>query len=107
MKYVWRYWTKSEFEEKQNADGKIKYTFQIGKFVGGQHAFGRTVKFDIEEEGDFNFWASSVLDDKGSYETGEGRIMVSFFCAYKGKDGKRHKGKIGAMQINTSFEAPH
>jgi hypothetical protein len=106
LKYVWRYWSKSEFEEKQNANGKIKYTCQIAKFIGGQHAFGAKVKYDIEEEGDFNFRASSVIGDNGSYGTGKGRIMVYFFCSYKGKDGKRHKGRIGAMQINATFEAP-
>jgi len=106
LQYVWRYWTKSEFEEKQNAAGKIKYTYQISKFVGGQHSFGSKIKFDIEEKGEFNFWASSAIGDNGGYGTGEGRYMVYIFCAYKGKDGKKHKGRIGAMQINATFEAP-
>lgn len=106
LQYVWRYWSKSEFEEQQNAAGKIKYTVQIARFVGGQHSYGAKVKYDLEEKDDFNLWASSSMGDSGGYGTGEGWYMVSFFCSYKGKDGKRHKGRIGALKINATFEAP-
>ena len=105
LKYEWQYWSKSEFETKQNAAGKIKYTFNIGKFAG-RHSFGAKLKLDIKEKGDFNFWVSSILDDKGSYGTGKGRIFVNFYCVYKGKDGKKHKGKIGSLLIHTNFKAP-
>lgn len=106
LQYVWRYWSKSEFEEKQNAAGKIKYKVQIARFVGGKHSYGAKVKYDLKEKGDFNLWASSSMGDSGGYGTGAGWYMVSFFCSYRGKDGKRHRGRIGAMKINASFEAP-
>lgn len=106
MRYEWRYWSKSEFEQKQNAVGKIKYTIKFGKFCGGLHKYGGRGKYKVEEGGDLNFRASSYIDDKGNYGTGEGRLMVSIYCSYKGTDGKKHKGQIGGIRINVNFKAP-
>ena len=106
LKYEWRNWSKSEFEAKQNAAGEIEYYYTIGKFAG-RHSFGRKVKFEIKEEGDFNFRISSALDNEGSYGIGKGRVLVNFSCAYKGLDGIKHKGTIGSMSINTTFKAPY
>lgn len=106
LKYEWHNWSKNEFEENQNAAGKIKYTYSVGKVAGGLHSYGAQIKLDIKEEDDFNFWISSVMDDKGGYGTGNGLIFINFYCSYKGKDRKRHKGKIGSMTINANFVAP-
>lgn len=87
--------------------GKIKYSVQFGKFAGGKHSFGAKIKRDIEDQGVLKFRVNSIIGDNGVYATGDGRLFVNVFCSYKGKDGKKHKGKIGSTYLNVKFGPPH
>jgi hypothetical protein len=97
FKYHWEGWNKTEFEEHQNAAGRITYKVQYGSFAGGSHNYGPKIKHDIQEQGVLDFGVGSNM--------GEGRLFISVFCEYKGKDGKKHKGKIGSTYLSVNFSS--
>jgi hypothetical protein len=104
--YNWRDWTQTEFEENQNADGKITYFYTVGKLCGGRHLYGGNVKLKSLDSGVLEFTFNSYTDDKGGYGYGPGHYTVRMHCSYKGKDGKKHKGTIGYLQIDVNFVRP-
>lgn len=106
VNYNWVDWSKSEFEEKQNAAGNITYSFRVSKFCGGRHIGGGKIKLKSFDSGVLKLGFNSYIDDKGGYGTGPGRYSVSIYCSYKGKDGKRHTGTIGHLTVNVNFIRP-
>jgi len=106
VNYEWADWSRSEFEEKQDADGKITYSFSVSKFCGGRHIGGARIKMKSIDSGELPLGFNSYTDDKGGYGTGPGRYSVTMYCSYKGKDGKKHKGVIGQLTVNVNFVRP-
>ena len=101
LKYDWN-GKKSEFEKMQNAVGEITYKIQGGKFAAGRHNYGASIKYDLEEKGEFKFYFSSNVEEGNA--TGTGRLMLNLTCSYKDKDGNKHKGWLGGVTLNVTFK---
>ena len=102
INYTWN-GKKSEFEQRQNAAGRITYRLLLLKKAGGEvdysHSGGKLV--DLQETGIIKRWVTGPVESsrkttlgKTVIVTGGGRLVFGIYCAYRDKDGKWHEGDV-------------
>jgi hypothetical protein len=94
INYTWN-GNKSKFENSQNADGEIKYTFSAGKSASGINQYDWSSEYPFKESEEvIGYVASSLTNDTGEYVIGNGSLMFRVSCSYKDKDGNKHWGYV-------------